>query len=59
MKIEIERSVNDKGEAVITFTVPIPASVDPKDYDVIAALVQRNVNREIMRGDWLKLETKS
>lgn len=55
--MKVERSINDKGETVLTFIEPIPASIDPREYGWIAAIVQRDLLFNLRR-DWLKLETK-
>lgn len=52
--MKVERTVNERGEVTISVSMPIPASIDPKDYDTLVALCRQNFAR-----DWLKLETKA
>jgi hypothetical protein len=52
--VKVERTVNERGEVTISVSMPIPASIDPKDYDTLVALCRQNFAR-----DWLKLETKA
>ena len=63
--MKVERGFNAAGEPTITVSVPIPASIHPNDYEMLAALVERNLSRELLAAlrradrDWLNLETKA
>jgi hypothetical protein len=41
--VKIEHGVNEKGEPVLRYSVEIPQSIDQKDYDAFAALVQQRM----------------
>jgi hypothetical protein len=45
--VKIEHGVNEKGEPTISYSLPIPASIDPKDYDAFAAIVERRMQEQI------------
>ena len=62
--MKVTRSINDKGEQVITVILPIPASVEPAEYDRLAGIFERHLSRALVGvarrspNDWLNLETK-
>jgi hypothetical protein len=45
--VKTEHGVNEKGEPTISYSVEIPPSIDPKDYDAFAAIFQRRMESAI------------
>jgi hypothetical protein len=45
--MKIEHGVNEKGEPTISYSMEIPPSIDPKDWDAFAAIVALRANEAI------------
>jgi hypothetical protein len=45
--MKIEHGTNEKGEPTVTYSLPLPDSVDPKHYETVAAIFDRKVREAL------------